>query len=298
MATAAKNNKIKATPGERVFDIFNVVFLLLLSVVCLYPMIHVLFASLSNGVQLMKHTGLLLWPAGFSSAAYKAVIENDMIFTGYGNTLIIVVLGTTLNIIMSALGAYFLARNDQAIGKAAMIFIVITMFFSGGMIPGYLNVRSLGLYNSLWALILPGAINTFNMIILKTAFMSIPASLEESAKLDGAGHFTILWKIFLPLSKATIAVLILYYGVAHWNAWFGAMMYIQDRAKYPLQLVLREILIVNDMSNMVNVAADVEQISDTIKYAVVMVTTLPILVLYPFLQKYFVKGVMVGAVKG
>lgn len=298
MATAAKNNKIKATPGERVFDIFNVVFLFLLSVVCLYPMIHVLFASLSNGVQLMKHTGLLLWPAGFSSAAYKAVIENDMIFTGYGNTLIIVVLGTTLNIIMSALGAYFLARNDQAIGKAAMIFIVITMFFSGGMIPGYLNVRSLGLYNSLWALILPGAINTFNMIILKTAFMSIPASLEESAKLDGAGHFTILWKIFLPLSKATIAVLILYYGVAHWNAWFGAMMYIQDRAKYPLQLVLREILIVNDMSNMVNVAADVEQISDTIKYAVVMVTTLPILVLYPFLQKYFVKGVMVGAVKG
>lgn len=294
----ANKNKIKATPGERIFDICNVVFMLLLSAVCLYPMLHVIFASMSNGVLLMKHQGLLLWPAGFSGSAYQAVIENDMIFTGYKNTLIIVVCGTLLNLVMSALGAYFLCRNDQAIGKAAMVFIVITMFFSGGMIPGYLNVRSLGLYNSLWALILPGAINTFNMIILKTSFMGIPASLEESAKLDGAGHLTILWKIFLPLSKATLAVLVLYYGVAHWNAWFGAMMYLQDRALYPLQLVLREILIANDMSNMVNVAADVEQISDTIKYAVVVVATLPILVLYPFLQKYFVKGVMVGAVKG
>jgi len=294
----ANKNKIKATPGERIFDICNVVFMFLLSVVCLYPMLHVIFASLSNGTLLMKHQGLLLWPAGFSTGAYKAVMDNSMIFIGYRNTLVIVVFGTLLNLVMSALGAYFLCRNDQAIGKAAMIFIVITMFFSGGMIPGYLNVRSLGLYNSLLALILPGAVNTFNMIILKTAFMGIPASLEESAKLDGAGHFTILWRIFIPLSKATLAVLVLYYGVAHWNAWFGAMMYIQNRDLYPLQMVLREILIVNDMSNMVNVAVDIEQISDTIKYATVVVATLPILVLYPFLQKYFVKGVMVGAVKG
>lgn len=294
----AKQNKIKISTGERIFDIFNVVFMLLLSIICFYPILHVIFASVSNGVQLMRHQGLLLWPAGFSSGAYKAVLENDMIFTGYRNTLFVVVVGTTLNIVMSALGAYFLCHEEQAINKTAMIFIVITMFFSGGMIPGYLNVRSLGLYNSIWSLILPGALSTFNMIILRTSFQGIPASLEESAKLDGAGHMTVMWKIFLPLSKATLAVLVLYYGVAHWNAWFGAMMYLQDRSLYPLQLVLREILIVNDMSNMVNVAADVEQISDTIKYAVVVVATLPILVLYPFLQKYFVKGVMVGAVKG
>lgn len=294
----AKSNKIKISTGEKIFDVFNVLFMLLLSIVCLYPILHVVFASFSNGVQLMRHQGLLLWPAGFSSGAYKAVLENDMIFTGYRNTLFIVVVGTTLNIVMSALGAYFLCHEEQAINKAAMIFIIITMFFSGGMIPGYLNVRSLGLYNTIWSLILPGALSTFNMIILRTSFQGIPGSLEESAKLDGAGHMTVLWKIFLPLSKATIAVLVLYYGVAHWNAWFGAMMYLQDRNLYPLQLVLREILIVNDMSNMVNVAADVEQISDTIKYAVVVVATLPILVLYPFLQKYFVKGVMVGAVKG
>lgn len=293
-----RTNKIKGSIGEQFFDVFNVIFMLLLMILCFYPMYHVLLASFSNGVQLMRHEGLLLWPAGFSLSAYKAVLENQMIPTGYGNTLFIVIVGTTLNIFMSMLGAYFLARKDQAIGKYAMIFIVITMFFSGGMIPGYLNVRELGMYNSLWALILPGAISTFNMIIMKTAFMSIPASLEESAKLDGAGHLTILSRLFVPLSKATIAVLVLYYGVGHWNAWFGAMMYLQDRMLYPLQLILREILINNDVNAMLNVAVDVEQISDTIKYSVVIVTTLPIIALYPFLQKYFVKGVMVGAVKG
>ncbi len=295
----ANKNKIKTTAGEKVFDIFNVLFMLFIMIICLYPMLHVLFASFSNGVELMKHQGLLLWPAGFSTEAYSAVARNAMIPRGYMVTLFVVFVGTTLNIIMSCLGAYFLARNDQAIGKAAMIFIVITMFFSGGMIPGYLNVRSLGLYDSIWALIFPVALNTFNMIILKTNFMSIPASLEESAKLDGAGHGTILFKIFVPLSKATLAVLVLYYGVAHWNSWFNAMMYIQNRELYPLQLILREILIVNDTSNMTaGNAVDVEQVSDTIKYAVVIVTTLPILAIYPFLQKYFVKGVMVGAVKG
>ncbi len=291
-------NRIKISIGERIFDVFNVVFLFALMVVCLYPMLYVLFASLSNGVQLMRHIGLLLRPAGFSLSAYEAVARNEMIPTGYVNTIFIVAVGTTVNIFMSALGAYFLARRDQTIGKAAMIFIVITMFFSGGMIPGYLNVRSLGLYNSIWALIFPVALNTFNMIILKTAFMGIPSSLEESAKLDGAGHLTVLFRIFLPLSKATIAVLVLYYGVSHWNSWFNAFMYIQDRALYPLQLVLREILIVNDTNSMLNVSVDVEQIADTIKYAVVIVATVPILVLYPFLQKYFVKGVMIGAVKG
>lgn len=294
----ASKNKIKLTAGERLFDLFNVTFLLLVSVACFYPMLHVLFASLSDGVQLMKHEGLLFWPAGFSAGAYKEVVNNKMIPTGYMNTLFIVSVGTLINVILSALGAYFLARNDQTLGKAVTVFVIITMFFSGGMIPGYLNVRSLGLYNSLWSLILPGAVSTFNMLILRTQFQSIPASLEESAKLDGAGHMTVLSRIFLPLSKATLAVLVLYYGVGHWNAWFGAMMYIKDRDLYPLQLILREILIVNDLNSMLNVAADVELISQTLKYAVVIVTTVPILALYPFLQKYFVKGVMVGAVKG
>ena len=294
----ARRNKIKVSAGERAFDICNIIIMIALSIACLYPVLHVVFASLSSGTALMRHRGILLRPAGFSWAAYQAVAKNDMILIGYGNTILIVVVGTVVNIIMSALGAYFLCHKEQTLHKPIMILITITMFFSGGMIPSYLNVRSLGLYNSFWALILPGAVSTFNMIILRTAFEGIPASLEESAKLDGAGHFTILWKIFLPLAKATIAVLVLYYGVGHWNAWFGAMMYIQDRSRYPLQLVLREILIANDVTQMVNQSVDVEQVSDTVKYAVVVVATLPILCIYPFLQKYFVKGVMVGAVKG
>lgn len=291
-------NKIKLSAGEHAFNIFNIVFMLLLMIVCFYPMLHVLWASLSNSTALMKHEGLLLWPAGFSTSAYKAVAQNAMIPKSYLNTLFIVLVGTTLNLVMTSLGAYFLSRKDQAITKYMMIFIMITMFFSGGMIPSYLNVRSLGMYNSIWALIIPAAMSTFNLIILRTNFLAIPESLEESAKLDGAGHLTILVQIILPLSKAVMAVLVLYYGVGHWNSWFSAVMYIQDRQLYPLQLVLREILINNDVNAMLNVSADVEQLADTIKYAVVIVTTLPILCLYPFLQKYFVKGVMVGAVKG
>lgn len=291
-------NKIKLSAGEHAFNIFNIAFMLLLMIVCFYPMLHVLWASLSNSTALMKHEGLLLWPAGFSTSAYKAVAQNAMIPKSYLNTLFIVLVGTTLNLVMTSLGAYFLSRKDQAITKYMMIFIMITMFFSGGMIPSYLNVRSLGMYNSIWALIIPAAMSTFNLIILRTNFLAIPESLEESAKLDGAGHLTILIQIILPLSKAVMAVLVLYYGVGHWNSWFSAVMYIQDRQLYPLQLVLREILINNDVNAMLNVSADVEQLADTIKYAVVIVTTLPILCLYPFLQKYFVKGVMVGAVKG
>ncbi len=177
------------------------------------------------------------------------------------------------------------------------MFIMFTMYFSGGMIPGFLNIQSLGLYDSRLALILPGAISTFNLIIMRTAMASIDASMEESARLDGANHFTILFKIMLPLTKATVAVLVLYYGVAHWNSWFNAMIYLEDKMKEPLQLVLRQILIINDMADMA-VGEDTEMISETIKHATIIVSTVPILALYPFLQKYFVKGMMVGAVKG
>lgn len=181
-----------------------------------------------------------------------------------------------------------------------MIMIIITMFFSGGMIPFYFSVRELGLEDSLWSLILPSAINTFNLIIMKTSFMSVPESLSESAWLDGAGHLTILFRIILPISMSTLAVIGLYYAVAHWNAWFNAMLFLKDRRKFPLQLIIREILIQNNMSEMAD-GADVAGkafISETIKYAVIVIATLPILCVYPFIQKYFTKGVMIGAVKG
>lgn len=291
-------NKIKEPLGWRIFNVGNIVLMLLISFVMAYPVWHVLMASISNSGMLMAHRGVLIRPAGFSTAAYNYVAQNPMIPIGYRNTIIIVVAGTALNILMTICSAYFLSRRNQAITKYVTIFIMFTMFFSGGMIPGFLNVRDLGIYDTLWALILPTAVSTFNTIILRTAFMSLPDSLEESAMLDGANDFVILFKICVPLSTAVLAVLVLYYGVGHWNSWFNAMLYLQDRKLQPLQLVLRQILIQNDVTDMIQQSADQEQISETIKYAVIVVATAPILCLYPFLQKYFVKGVLVGAVKG
>jgi putative aldouronate transport system permease protein len=222
-----------------------------------------------------------------------------MIAVGYRNTLVVVVFGVMLNILLTAMGAYFLSRKRIMLKKAIMLIVVFTMFFNGGLIPFYLTVRSVHIDDSLLALILPTAINTFNLIIMRTAFMAIPESMEESAKIDGAGHFTILFRIMIPLSMSTVAVMILFYGVANWNAWFNAMLFLRDRDLYPLQLVLREILIQNDTTSMVagGDTGDTQMVSQTIKYAVIMVATIPILALYLFLQKYFVKGVMIGAIK-
>lgn len=292
------SNKIKRTPGEIVFDIINITIMLLISFVMLYPMLHVLFASFSDSAELMIHTGLLLKPAGFSLEAYNYVLNYDAIPKGYSVTLFVVIVGTALNIILTAFAAFFISRTDQFLAKYVSMMIIFTMFFGGGMIPEYLNVKQLGLYDSIWALIIPVALSAFNIVILRTSFQALPASLEESAKLDGAGPFTLLFRIFIPLSKAVLAVLVLYYGVAHWNSWFSAMLYIQDRRLYPLQLILREILISNDTSSMLSTSGDVTMIAEAIKYALIVVTTLPILCLYPFLQKYFTKGVLIGAVKG
>lgn len=216
------------------------------------------------------------------------------------NTIFVVVVGVFINLIMTSLGAYFLSRQNLRYQKIVMVMIIITMYFSGGMIPFYFTVTGLGLQNSLWALILPTAINTYNLIIMRTSFMSIPYSLEESAKLDGAGHFRILFFIVIPLSKSILAVMLLYYAVANWNSWFNAMLFLDDRSKFPLQLVLREILIQNDTTSMTQGVGgvDINAVGETIKYAVIVVATLPILCVYPFIQKYFVSGVMIGAVKG
>lgn len=290
----------KKSPGERAFDIGNVAFMVFLVVITLYPMLYVLFASISRPLDFMRHSGVLLWPLGFTTVSYQAVFENPNVLGSYGNTMFIVIVGLLVNLVMTALGAYFLSRKNVMWKNWVMFLIVITMFFSGGMIPAFLNVKRLGLYNSLWALIIPGAISTYNMIIMRTAFAAIPDELIESVTIDGGGHFTILFRIILPLSSATMAVMVLYYGVAHWNAWFDAMIYLQDRAKFPLQLILREILIQNRTDTMTTsmAASDHAMISETIQYALIVVATAPILCLYPFLQRYFVKGVMIGALKG
>lgn len=289
--------RVKISRGERIFNIFNIALMCLFMLICLYPFWYVICASFSNETLLMGATGAILKPQGFSTAAYMHVFKTPAIWRGYFNTIIYVGFGTAINIVMTLLAAYFLSGKEIPGKTFVTLMIMFTMYFSGGMIPGYLNIQDLGLYNTRWALLLPGALSTFNLIIMRTAMSGIDSSLEESAMLDGAGHMTILWKILVPLTKATIAVLVLYYGVAHWNSWFPALIYLEDTEKQPLQLVLRKILILSDMADTAG-GDDAERLSETIKYATIIVSTAPILALYPFLQKYFTKGVMVGAVKG
>jgi len=285
---------------EKLFDAVIYLILIALVIVTLYPLLYVLFASLSDAGRLVAHKGILFKSLGFSLEAYKGVMKNPGILIGYRNTLFIVIAGVTVNLLMTALGAYVLSRKNVIWNKAFMLIIVFTMFFHGGLIPLYLVVKNVGLLDSLWATIIPFSIGTFNLIIMRTAFMSIPDSLEESAKIDGANHFTILFRIIIPLSMPVIAVMILYYAVDKWNGWFYASVFIKSRDLFPLQLVLREILIANSTDGM-SVGADAGdrfQIGETIKYATIIVATLPVLCLYPFVQRFFVKGVMVGSLKG
>ena len=293
--------KYKGSLGSRIFDVVNVVGLTLIMVVTLYPVIYVVLASVSDSNRLLAYTGLLVKPLGFNTAAYAAVIKNPNILSGYMVTIFVVVVGTTLNILATSVSAFVLTRKRFPFRIPFTLMAVFTMYFSGGMIPRYLFINdTLGLGNTVWALILPGMISTYNMIIMKNNFESIPDSLEESARMDGANDIVILFKIVLPLSKAILAVMVLMYGVSHWNAWFDAMLFIRKRDLYPLQIILREILIANSTDSMMagsGMSSDVEAIGESIEYATIVVATAPILCVYPFIQKYFTKGVMLGAVK-
>ncbi|WP_206107012.1 carbohydrate ABC transporter permease [Paenibacillus favisporus] len=286
--------------GERAFDAFNYTLLTVITICTVYPLVYVLFASLSDPTLYMQHSGILWRPLKFSFHAYELVFENPMIVKGYVNTFIILAGGLVLNIILTAFGAYALSRKGLRYRKQLMLFIVFTMFFNGGLIPLYFTVKGLGLTNSLWSLMIPQAISAFNLIIMRTAFEAVPDSLEESAKIDGANEFVILFRIMIPLCMPVMAVMLLYYAVSHWNSWFNAMIYLQDRSLYPLQLVLRELLLLNDASSMATGASggEVAIIGETLKHATIIVATVPILLVYPFLQKYFVKGALIGAIKG
>ena len=290
---------MKQSLGGKVFDVFNVFLMLFLMVVTLYPFVYVLFASMSNPLIMTQHTGILLWPKELTFSAYEKVFDNPMILKGYQNTLFIVIVGTTVNLILTSFGAYGLSRKKLYFKNAIMFGIVFTMLFNGGLIPTFLLVKSLGLIDSLWALVFPRAMDAFFLIIMRTYFLGMPDSLEESAKLDGANDFSILFRIYLPIAMPVVAVMILFYGVKNWNTWFHPMIFLRTRELYPLQLILREILITNTTDSMMTSAAetDKEAVGETIKYATIIVVTVPILCVYPVLQKYFVKGVMVGAIK-
>ncbi|SEL05524.1 putative aldouronate transport system permease protein [Paenibacillus sp. cl141a] len=289
----------KRSLGESIFSVVNTCFMLLLCFVTLYPFLYVLFASLSDPAEIARFRGMLFFPTGFNLDAYKAVIDNPMILTGYRNTLFYVAGGTIINLFMTTLGAYALSRRNVYFNNSIMLVIVITMVFNGGLIPTFLLVNSLGMLDTPWALLLPGAISSFNLIIMRTAFQAVPVSLEESARIDGANDWIIMSRIIVPLSMPVIAVMVLWYAVGHWNSYFSALIYLRDRELFPLQLVLREILISNSTDSMTTGAAATDRldIGITIKYATIIISTLPILCLYPFLQKYFVHGVLIGALK-
>ena len=294
----SKLNRYNA--GDFIFDSINTLVMIFLMFVTLYPMYYVIVASFTNNIALLSSPGFLWYPKGFTTGSYKLAFSHPLILSGYKNILFVMFFGLILNISLTLFTGFFLASKDVYFKKPILFLILFTMFFNAGMIPNFLNIRSLGLYNTIWALIFPGAISVYNCIICRTAIETVPDSLAESARIDGANDLTILFRIITPLIKPTIVVLILYYGVGHWNSWFNASIYIRDQTKLPIQNILRAVLVAN--SDILNAAAtekdQINQFAESIKYAAIVITTVPILFIYPFLQRYFVKGVMIGAVKG
>ena len=293
---------MKQSVGDRIFDYSNALFMVFIALICLAPLTHVLFASLSNPRALAAQRGMFLYPKGFTLKGYELVFNNRNILLGYINTLIYVVAGTLINLTLNCMGGYVLSRKNVLWNKALMFLLTFTMFFSGGLIPFYILVKNLGMVNSRWAVILPGAAGVWYIIIIRTYFQGIPSSLEESAKIDGANALTILVRIMLPLAKPLLAVITLFCAVGHWNGWFNAMIFLRNRSLFPLQLFLREILVINDTSSMITKGyidySEMDIYKPLVKYATTIVATLPILFVYPFLQKHFVKGVLIGSLKG
>jgi putative aldouronate transport system permease protein len=296
-----KKNQSK---GDTAFEIINMALLVLITIVVIYPVLHIIFASFSDPILLRQNNGLLFAPVGFTTEGYKMALSDQGIGTGYVNTIFYLTVGTAINMVTTVAGAFALSRRELYWKKLVMIFITITMFFSGGLIPWYMLVWNIGLAKSWWAPIVPFAINTWNIILMRTAFQTLPAELEEAAYMDGAGHIRTLIQIILPLSKPILAVILLYNVVGSWNSWFPAMLFLQDRRQYPLQLIIRELLIVNDTSNIsqnANISSMFSLSSnyrELVKYSTIVISTLPVMMFYPFVQKYFAKGVMVGSLKG
>ena len=287
--------KIKKTWEDIIMDTVIGVSLIIFALACLYPIWFVLMASFSDSTSVVMSRGLLLWPKNFSLKAYELVFQNKLFSTGFINSIKLLAMSLPINLMLTVMCGYFLACNGMMFKKPVAYMIMFTMYFSGGMIPQYLNVKELGLYNTHWAIVLTGALSVYNCFICRTAIQSIPDGLRESAYLDGANDLQILFKVIIPLIKPTLAVLAMYYGVGTWNGWFKASIYLKENAMVPIQNVLRSVLIMGQDAGVEG--AYVNEYAETIKYAAIVVSTVPVLCVYPFLQKYFTKGVLVGAVK-
>ena len=289
----------RISAGSRTFDVCNALFMLLLCVVTLYPMWFVLCASFSDPETLVTSGGVIFYPLKFSTVNYHKVLSYTPIWQGYWVTIRVVVLGTTLNLFFTSLLAYVLSRRNLMLKKLITGLCVFTMYFSGGMIPTFMVVKGIGLYNNLWALIIPGLISTYNAIVIRTAMQGVPDELSESASLDGANELVILFRIILPMVKPTLAAIALFCAVGHWNSWTGALLYIRKSELQPLQMVVRALLIrEQDLAQQGKFDVVKEMMNQTMRYSVIVVSTVPVLCVYPFIQKYFTKGVMVGAIKG
>lgn len=299
---------IKESKGDKIFLVLVYLFLTAALIVVLYPLIYMLSASISTP-KYVNSGEMWLLPKGFTLEGFRLVFENAKIWMGYRNTIIYTIIGTLINLAVTLPAAYALSRSDFFGRQFFMIVILITMFFSGGLVPTYLVVKNLGMINSMWSLILPVSASVWNIIVARTFFQStIPKELQEAAHIDGCTNMRLFIRIVLPLSAPIIAVMALFYGVGHWNSYFSALIYLNNDTKFPLQMVLRQILVLQQMGaetngaalsgEMAQLAANKAEVASLVKYAVIIVSTLPIIAVYPFLQRYFVQGVMIGSVKG
>lgn len=303
MKKIRKNKRRKSSGADKTFYVVNGIIMTAIFVIYAWPLWFVAISSFSDP-NLVTAGKVFLWPKGFHTNGYKLILEYRDILTGYANSILYTTVGTALNIIMTIFAAYPLSRLDFVPRKFFTVFFVFTMYFSGGLIPVFLQIKALGLYNSPFSMIIPSAISIYNVLILRSFFMyGVPKSLEEAAILDGANTFQMLARVVLPLVKPTLAVLVLYYAVAHWNDYFSALIYLKDKNLMPLQTALRDILIVGKI-DMTSSGMDMEAVTvklktaQTLKYSIIVVSTVPLMLIYPFIQKHFVKGIMMGAVKG
>lgn len=296
--------RMKKKPGDWVVDIILALIIVAIVFITLYPLWFVVIASFSNA-GLVSQGAVTFWPRGINFSGYIKVMQEPRIWIGYRNTLLYSIVGTAVNMLVTLPVGFTLSRAEFKPRRVILFLFTFTMFFNGGLIPAYLLFKDLGILNTMWVFILPGAVSVYNVIIVRSFFeTSIPEELHDAAQLDGLGYFRYFMKIVLPLSSAIIGVIALYYFVGHWNDYFTGLIYIRDQNKQPLQVILQNILLANQVttsgggsSNGMNMI-EKQQLADSIKYGIIIVSTLPLLVIYPFVQKYFTKGVMIGAVKG
>lgn len=297
----AGKKKMKMSKGDRIFTIINAVIMILVCIVVLYPLYYVLLASVTDPV-VVNSGKLLLYPEAWYTEGYVTTLEYGPLWTAYKNTIVYTVVGTVVSLICTIPAGYALSRMDLVGRKQIMFLFTFTMFFSGGMIPLYLTIQQLHIYNTIWAMVLPVAVSAYNLIVCRSFFdTSVPIELLEAAKIDGCSDFGFFFKIAIPLSKTIIAVMTLFYATAMWNQFFNALMYLQDYDKMPLQVVLRDLVLMNQANQMGSSGAEMvtrQKLAEQLKYCIVVVAAFPLLCIYPFLQKYFAKGVTIGAVKG